>query len=64
MSDEHTSALVMGRRFVNEQDGVTAIEYGLLAALIAVTCIVAFQLLGSSLTALYVYWVGAVLGAL
>ncbi len=64
MSDRHITPLAMARRLVNEQDGVTAIEYGLLAALIAVTCIVAFQLLGTQLNALWVYWVGAVIGAL
>jgi pilus assembly protein Flp/PilA len=35
--------------FWNE-DGATAIEYGLIAALIAVTAIVAFQLVGTSLS--------------
>ena len=30
--------------------GVTAIEYGLIAALVAVVCIVAWQLLGSDLS--------------
>ena len=49
---------------VREDDGVTAIEYGLLAALIAVTCIVAFQATGTSLEALYLYWSGAVNAAL
>lgn len=64
MSSEHITALGSVRRLVNEDDGVTAIEYGLLAALIAVTCIVAFQATGGALTAIYTYWVGAVLGAL
>jgi pilus assembly protein Flp/PilA len=31
------------------EDGATAIEYGLIAALIAVAAIVAFQMVGSSL---------------
>jgi pilus assembly protein Flp/PilA len=30
--------------------GVTAIEYGLIAALVAVVCIVAWQLLGTNLS--------------
>jgi len=47
-----------------EDDGATAIEYGLLAALIAVTCIVAFQVTGASLSALYVFWSAAVSAAL
>ena len=51
-------------RMVREDDGVTAIEYGLLAALIAVTCIVAFQATGTSLKALYEYWSAVVIAAL
>ena len=47
-------------RTAREEEGVTAIEYGLLAALIAVTCIVAFQATGASLSALYVFWSDAV----
>jgi len=47
-----------------EDDGVTSIEYGLLAALIAVVCIVAFQATGTSLSALYAYWSAAVIAAL
>ena len=49
---------------VREDDGVTAIEYGLLAALIAVVCIVAFQATGTSLVDLYDRWSGAVIAAL
>ena len=37
------------KRFLREEDGVTAIEYGLLAALIAVVIIVGATFLGSSL---------------
>lgn len=37
-------------RFVREEQGVTAIEYGLIAALIAVAIIVALQALGNSLS--------------
>ncbi|KQV90515.1 Flp family type IVb pilin [Rhizobacter sp. Root1221] len=51
-------------RMVRDEDGVTAIEYGLLAALIAVACIVAFQTTGTSLLGLYEYWSGAVSQAL
>ena len=36
-------------KFVREENGVTAIEYGLIAALIAVAIIVALQTLGGSL---------------
>lgn len=37
-------------RMVADERGVTAIEYGLIAALVAVVCIVAWQLLGTSLS--------------
>jgi pilus assembly protein Flp/PilA len=37
--------------FVKDQSGATAIEYGLIAALIAVACIAAMQTLGTKLNA-------------
>ena len=37
-------------RFIQEEEGVTAIEYGLIAALIAVVIIVAVTAVGNSLT--------------
>lgn len=37
-------------KFVREENGVTAIEYGLIAALIAVAIITALTLLGQSLS--------------
>ncbi len=36
-------------RFLKDEDGVTAIEYGLIAALIAVVIIAAITLVGSEL---------------
>jgi pilus assembly protein Flp/PilA len=36
--------------FTKKEDGATAIEYGLIAALIAVVLIVAINLVGTSLT--------------
>jgi pilus assembly protein Flp/PilA len=36
-------------RFVRDEGGATAIEYGLIAALIAVVIITALQLIGSNL---------------
>lgn len=51
-------------RMVRDDDGATAIEYALLAVLIAVACIVAFQATGTSLRGLYEYWSGAVSQAL
>ncbi len=41
------------RRFINDQAGVTAIEYGLIAALIAVVIITAVKLVGSDLSATF-----------
>ena len=37
------------KNFIREEDGVTAIEYGLIAALIAVVIIVAVRLIGTNL---------------
>ena len=55
------------RRFLNllrDNRGATAIEYGLLAALIAVTILGAVGATGTSLTAVYKYWSDAVIAAL
>ena len=49
---------------LRDEEGVTAIEYGLLAALIAVACIAAFQATGISLGAMYDTWTAAVVAAL
>jgi pilus assembly protein Flp/PilA len=38
------------RRFCKDESGATAIEYGLIAALVAVAIIAALQLVGGSLT--------------
>ena len=40
-------------RFAKDESGATAIEYGLIAALIAVVIIVALQAVGSSLTGIF-----------
>ena len=45
--------VMIARNFVREEDGVTAIEYGLLAALIAVAITVGAALLGTNLNALF-----------
>ncbi len=37
------------RRFIDDQSGVTAIEYGLIAALVAVAIIIAVTAVGTSL---------------
>jgi pilus assembly protein Flp/PilA len=40
-------------RFVREEDGATMVEYGLMVALIAVVCIAAVTLVGTSLGTLF-----------
>lgn len=45
-----SSAIV---RFLNNEDGATAIEYGLIAAMIAVGLIVAMTTFGNNLTTLF-----------
>jgi len=51
-------------RLPADESGATAIEYGLIAALIAVTIIAAVSATGTSLMALYAYWSAAVIAAL
>ena len=41
------------KQFVSEEDGVTAIEYGLIAALIAVVIIASVKLVGTNLDAIF-----------
>ena len=41
------------RRFLRDEEGVTAIEYGLIAALIAVVIIVGAGLVGTNLNTLF-----------
>ena len=41
------------RQFMQDEEGVTAIEYGLIAALVAVGIIVALTALGTSLTTIF-----------
>ncbi|MDQ9168908.1 Flp family type IVb pilin [Oxalobacteraceae bacterium R-40] len=41
------------KNFLQEEDGVTAIEYGLIAALIAVVIIVAVRTVGINLDAVF-----------
>ncbi|MBE0473674.1 Flp family type IVb pilin [Rhodoferax sp.] len=46
------------RRFMRDEEGVTAIEYGLIASLIAVAIIVAATLLGTNLAEIFNYIAG------
>lgn len=41
------------KNFMREEDGVTAIEYGLIAALVAVAIVAGAGLLGTSLNGLF-----------
>ena len=41
------------RRLLRDESGATAIEYGLIAALIAVAAIAAFQLVGTNLSGIF-----------
>ncbi len=47
--------LEMMRRFVRDEEGVTAIEYGLIAALIAVVIIGSVTLVGEGLDGIFTY---------
>ena len=47
-----------------DESGVTAIEYGLLAALIGLVCVASFATVGGSLAAAYAQWTAAVAAAL
>lgn len=49
-------ALLAGvRNFVDDESGATAIEYGLIAALLGVGILIAVTAAGGSLTSLYEY---------
>jgi pilus assembly protein Flp/PilA len=51
-------------RFVHDESGVTAIEYGLIAALISVVCIAAMTFAGQQLLLVYQNIGNALAGAL
>ncbi len=46
-------AFAVTRQFLREEDGVTAIEYGLIAALIAVVIIAGVTSVGTNLNAVF-----------
>ena len=52
------------KNFVREEDGVTAIEYGLIAALIAVVIIASVTVVGSNLVLVFTRISGALATAL
>ncbi|QBQ98316.1 Flp family type IVb pilin [Paraburkholderia pallida] len=47
------TCIVRARRFLNDETGVTAIEYGLIAAAIAIVILVSVQLVGTNLNGLF-----------
>lgn len=49
-------------RFMKEEDGATAVEYGLMVALIAVVIMASVQLIGTNLTTTFNRVAVAVLG--
>jgi pilus assembly protein Flp/PilA len=58
-----SSMQLLFSRFVAGESGVTAIEYGLIAALISVVCIGAMTVAGQQLLAVYNAIGGAIAGA-
>lgn len=56
--------LAMGiKRFLKDEEGVTMIEYGLLAALISIVCILAITLVGDNLNIAFETICNALAGA-
>jgi pilus assembly protein Flp/PilA len=51
------------RKFLRNESGVTAIEYGLIASLVGVAIIVGATMLGTTLNAAFVYIAGKMAGA-
>ena len=53
----------MLNRLLKDERGATAIEYGLIAALISIACIIAFQTLGLDLADIFTTITAAMAGA-
>jgi pilus assembly protein Flp/PilA len=51
------------KRFLREDEGVTMVEYGLIAALIAVVCIVAITAIGTNLNSVFTFISGKLAAA-
>ncbi|WP_280155671.1 Flp family type IVb pilin [Piscinibacter sp. XHJ-5] len=51
------------KQFGRDEEGVTAIEYGLIAALVAVVLIVGATALGANLNAMFTFLAGKLSGA-
>jgi pilus assembly protein Flp/PilA len=52
----------MFKQFIQDEQGATAIEYGLIAALVAVGLIVSLSVLGNNLSSQFNY-IGSTIGA-
>jgi pilus assembly protein Flp/PilA len=52
----------MLKQFISDEQGATAIEYGLIAALVAVGLIVSLSVLGNNLSSQFNY-IGSTIGA-
>jgi pilus assembly protein Flp/PilA len=53
---EVVKSLALGiKRFLKDEEGVTMVEYGLLAALIAIVCIAAITAVGTELNIVFQY---------
>jgi pilus assembly protein Flp/PilA len=50
-------------KFLKDESGATAIEYGLIAALVAIACIAALEAMGTSLSGMFTGVSGKVDGA-
>ena len=59
----HKGGYGMFLRFLRDERGATAIEYGLIAALISIACIMAFQALGLNLAEVFTTAANAMRGA-
>ncbi len=53
LAREYIAMLTKFRSFLSDETGATAIEYGLIAALVSVAAIVALQFMGNSLRLIF-----------
>ena len=58
MNNRSTDMTMIFSRFVKDEFGATAIEYGLIASLISIAAIAAFTTVGSKLSATFGYVAG------
>ncbi len=58
MNNRSTDMTTIFSRFVKDESGATAIEYGLIASLISIAAIAAFTTVGSKLSATFGYVAG------